>query len=489
MPVKGRRRALITGIGGQDGSLLAELLLAEGYEVFGVVRRPTSERTRTSTAIRERIELVQADLLDQRSLVDALRECPPHEVYNLASPSFVPMSWNQPVLTAEFAAVGVTSMLEAIRRVDPEIRFYQASSSEIFGEPRERAAERGDAARRRSRRTASRRRTATSSRAATGSRYGLYACSGILYNHESPRRPLDFLPRKVAHGGGGDLARAVRRALARRPRRAARLGLRRRLRPRDVADAPAGRAGRLRDRDGRAATRSRSSSSSPSAASASTGRSTCTSTSRCAAAAPSSTTSSATRRRRASGSAGSRRSTSRGSSRLLVDADLERLRASARRRELSSVDLVVLAGAALPGEAGAPARSPPAGGESSTRRIAVGDRLEVERVEVDGGVAADLGERGDVRARDRAPAGHRLDAGDAEALVQAREDERRRGAVEADELVEARRGRGTRRRPGARGARARPRSATSRSPGRSARTCSNASKSRAWFLCGQAFAG
>src|SRR3989440_7297124 len=130
------RRALITGIGGQDGSLLAELLLAEGYEVFGVVRRAPSSYENLA-AIRERVDLIQADLLDQLSLVKALRACRPHEVYNLASVSFVPMSWEQPVLTAEFAAVGATAMLESIRLVDPHIRFYQASSSEIFGEPLE----------------------------------------------------------------------------------------------------------------------------------------------------------------------------------------------------------------------------------------------------------------------------------------------------------------------------------------------------------------
>ena len=129
-----RRRALITGIGGQDGSFLAELL-DQGYEVFGVVRRAPSERYENLEPIRERIELIQADLLDQRSLVEVLRGCEPHEVYNLASVSFVPMSWKQPVLTAEFAAVGVTTMLESIRAVDEGIRFYQASSSEIFGEP------------------------------------------------------------------------------------------------------------------------------------------------------------------------------------------------------------------------------------------------------------------------------------------------------------------------------------------------------------------
>jgi GDPmannose 4,6-dehydratase len=193
------RRALITGIAGQDGSLLAELLLGEGYEVAGVVRRPTSEAFDNLAAIRDRIELVQADLLDELSLVDALKEWRPHEVFNLASPSFVPMSWKQPVLTAEFAAVGVTALLESIRLVDPEIRFYQASSSEIFGEPRE---------------VPQTEETALSPVTPYGvakayghlivrsyrRRYGLYACSGILYNHESPRRPLDFVTRKIAQG-------------------------------------------------------------------------------------------------------------------------------------------------------------------------------------------------------------------------------------------------------------------------------------------------
>ncbi len=131
------RRALIIGIAGQDGSFLAELLLAEGYEVFGVVRQPVSTAFENLEAIRDDLELMQADVLDELSLVDVLAACRPHEVYNLASPSFVPMSWQQPVLTAEFAAVGCTALLEAIRRVDDAIRFYQASSSEIFGEPRE----------------------------------------------------------------------------------------------------------------------------------------------------------------------------------------------------------------------------------------------------------------------------------------------------------------------------------------------------------------
>ena len=193
------RRALITGIAGQDGSLLAELLLSEGYDVFGVVRHPTSDQFENLEAVRERIELVQAELLDELSLVDALKTCRPHEVYNLASPSFVPMSWKQPVKTAEFAAVGVTALLESIRLVDSEIRFYQASSSEIFGEPREVP---------QTEETALAPVTPYGVAKAYGhlivrsyrKRYGLYACSGILYNHESSRRPIDFVTRKIAHG-------------------------------------------------------------------------------------------------------------------------------------------------------------------------------------------------------------------------------------------------------------------------------------------------
>ena len=192
-----RRRALIIGIAGQDGSLLAELLLAEGYDVFGVVRQPVSGRFDNLTAIRDRVELLQADVLSELSLVDVITSCRPHEVYNLASPSFVPMSWRQPVLTAEFAAVGCTALLEAIRRVDTEIRFYQASSSEIFGEPREvpqtevtplaPVTPYGVAKAYAHFITLSYRR-----------RYGLHASSGILYNHESSRRPLDFVTRKIS---------------------------------------------------------------------------------------------------------------------------------------------------------------------------------------------------------------------------------------------------------------------------------------------------
>jgi GDPmannose 4,6-dehydratase len=192
------RRALITGIGGQDGSLLAELLLGEGYDVVGLVRTGAGPYENLDD-IEQQIELYEADLLHQTSLAQALRAARPTELYNLAAPSFVPASWDAPVSTAEFAAVGATSLLEAIRLVDPGIRFYQASSSEIFGEPAE---------------TPQTEETPLAPLTPYGvakayahfsarsyrHRYGLYACSGILYNHESPRRPLRFLPRKVAHG-------------------------------------------------------------------------------------------------------------------------------------------------------------------------------------------------------------------------------------------------------------------------------------------------
>jgi GDPmannose 4,6-dehydratase len=191
------RRALITGIGGQDGSLLAELLLAHDYEVFGVANRSVQSYPNLAGIV-DRIELIQADLADQLALVRALRGCKPHEVYNLASVSFVPMSWEQPVRTAELAAVGATALLEAIREVDADTRFYQASSAEIFGEPVE---------------TPQTERTPLAPLTPYGvakaygyflvrayrRRYGLHASSAILYNHESPRRPESFLPSKVAH--------------------------------------------------------------------------------------------------------------------------------------------------------------------------------------------------------------------------------------------------------------------------------------------------
>ena len=191
-------RALITGVGGQDGSYLAELLLGAGYEVTGLVR-PGAPRYENLAAVEGRIELHEADLLNQTSLAQALRVARPTEVYNLAAPSFVPDSWEQPVQTAEFAAVGATSLLEAIRLVDPTIRFYQASSSEIFGDPDQVPQTEATALAPVTPYGVAKAYAHLSARSYRH-RYGIFACSGILYNHESPRRPLKFLPRKVAHG-------------------------------------------------------------------------------------------------------------------------------------------------------------------------------------------------------------------------------------------------------------------------------------------------
>ena len=177
-------RALITGITGQDGSYLAELLLEKGYEVHGMVRRSSTERFERIEHLRDRITLHQGDLLDQRSLVDAMRACRPDEIYNLAAMSFVAVSWIQPTLTAEFTGVGVTRMLEAMREACPEARFYQASSSEMFGKVRQ---------------TPQNEETPFYPRSPYGvakayghhitvnyrESYGLHACSGILFNHEA----------------------------------------------------------------------------------------------------------------------------------------------------------------------------------------------------------------------------------------------------------------------------------------------------------------
>ena len=192
-----QNRALITGIGGQDGSFLAELLVEHGYQVTGIVHRPAAAYWENLAGVAGHVELVEADVLDQGAMARLLTERRPHEVYNLAAPSFVPRSWDEPVRTAEFAAVGVTALLEAIRAVDPAIRFYQASSSEIFGEPRESPQTEA---------TPLAPLTPYGVAKAYGHfitqsyrhRYGLFGCCGILYNHESPRRPLDFLPRKVS---------------------------------------------------------------------------------------------------------------------------------------------------------------------------------------------------------------------------------------------------------------------------------------------------
>ena len=191
--------ALITGITGQDGSYLAELLLDKGYEVWGMVRRSSTESYERLEHIRERLNFVQGDLLDQPSLTQALVQSEPDEVYNLAAQSFVPTSWSQPVLTAEFTAVGVTRLLEAIRQVNPKLRFYQASSSEMFGKVQE---------------VPQNENTPLYPRSPYGvakcyghyitvnyrESYDMFCCSGILFNHESPRRGLEFVTRKVTDG-------------------------------------------------------------------------------------------------------------------------------------------------------------------------------------------------------------------------------------------------------------------------------------------------
>ncbi len=191
--------ALITGITGQDGSYLAELLLNKGYQVCGMVRRSSTENFQRIEHLRQRIQLHQGDLLDHTSLAKILEETQPAEVYNLAAQSFVPTSWQQPVLTAEFTALGVTRLLDAIRQTCPKTRFYQASSSEMFGKVRE---------------TPQSETTPFYPRSPYGvakvyghyitvnyrESYDLFACSGILFNHESPRRGLEFVTRKITCG-------------------------------------------------------------------------------------------------------------------------------------------------------------------------------------------------------------------------------------------------------------------------------------------------
>jgi GDPmannose 4,6-dehydratase len=193
------RRALITGITGQDGSYLAELLLEQGYEVVGITRRLSAQNYWRIEPLLSRIRLVPGDLLDQLSLIRVLSDVRPHEVYNLAAMSFVPASWDQPLLTGEFNSQGVTRVLEAVRHVDPTIRLYQASSSEMFGKVRD---------------VPQTELTPFYPRSPYGvskvyghyitvnyrESYGLFACSGILFNHESPRRGLEFVTRKVTDG-------------------------------------------------------------------------------------------------------------------------------------------------------------------------------------------------------------------------------------------------------------------------------------------------
>jgi GDPmannose 4,6-dehydratase len=193
------RRALITGVTGQDGSYLAELLLSHGYEVIGMVRRSSTVNFERIAHIQDDITIVPGDVLDEVSMLEILRQYQPQEVYNLAAQSFVQTSWSQPVLTGEITALGVTRILDAIRLTDPEIRVYQASSSEMFGKVQE---------------VPQRESTPFYPRSPYGvakvyghwitvnyrESYGLFGCSGILFNHESPRRGLEFLPRKVSHG-------------------------------------------------------------------------------------------------------------------------------------------------------------------------------------------------------------------------------------------------------------------------------------------------
>jgi GDPmannose 4,6-dehydratase len=193
------KKALITGITGQDGSYIAEFLLEKGYEVHGMVRRSSTEKFDRINHILDKITLYQADLLDQLSILRMVEEVQPDEIYNLAAMSFVPTSWSQPVLTGEYTAIGVTRMLEAIRQVNRKIRFYQASSSEMFGKVKE---------------TPQTEETPFYPRSPYGvakvyghyitvnyrESYDIFACCGILFNHESPRRGLEFVTRKVTYG-------------------------------------------------------------------------------------------------------------------------------------------------------------------------------------------------------------------------------------------------------------------------------------------------
>jgi GDPmannose 4,6-dehydratase len=206
------RRALVTGITGQDGSYLAEFLLERGYEVYGLVRRASMQRFERIEHLRDRVELVHGDLLDQASLSRALDLARPHEIYNLAAQSFVPTSWTEPVLTAEFTGLGVTRLLECVRQRCPDARFYQASSSEMFGKVRE---------------TPQRETTPFHPRSPYGAAkayahhitvnyresYGLYCACGILFNHESPRRGREFVTRKVSLGAAA-IARGHAKTLA-----------------------------------------------------------------------------------------------------------------------------------------------------------------------------------------------------------------------------------------------------------------------------------
>ncbi|MBH8566844.1 GDP-mannose 4,6-dehydratase [Nostoc sp. CENA67] len=192
------KKALITGLTGQDGSYLAELLLAKGYQVFGLVRRSSTSNLERITHLSGNVEIVSGDLLDQSSLMDVIAESQPDEIYNLASQSYVPLSWTQPALTAEYTALGVSRLLESIRRCKPDAKFYQASSSEVFGQPDESP---------QTERTAFRPRNPYGVAKAYAhwmtvnyrQKYNLYTCCGITYTHESPRRGTEFVFRKITH--------------------------------------------------------------------------------------------------------------------------------------------------------------------------------------------------------------------------------------------------------------------------------------------------
>jgi len=193
-----QKKALITGLTGQDGSYLAELLLTKGYQVFGLVRRSSSSNLERISHFSDKIQILSGDLLDQSSLMDVISEAQPDEIYNLASQSYVPLSWTQPALTAEYTALGVSRLLESIRRCKPDARFYQASSSEVFGQPDESP---------QTERTAFRPRNPYGVAKAYAhwmtvnyrQKYNLYACCGITYTHESPRRGTEFVFRKITH--------------------------------------------------------------------------------------------------------------------------------------------------------------------------------------------------------------------------------------------------------------------------------------------------
>ena len=243
------KRALITGITGQDGSYLADLLLEKGYSVYGMTRRSSTNPSWRVQHLLGKVEFIGGDLLDQASLLDAVAEAAPDEVYNLAAQSFVKTSWNQPVLTSEFTGIGVTRMLEAVRRQSPKARFYQASSSEIFG--RVQAVPQNET-------------TPFYPRSPYGvaklyghwitvnyrESFGMHCSSGILFNHDSPRRGIEFVTQQNQLSCRANSSWPMQRTGPWQPGCAPRLGTCEGLRGGHVADASAGRAGRLRGRDG-----------------------------------------------------------------------------------------------------------------------------------------------------------------------------------------------------------------------------------------------